>query len=192
MESWYLPWHRFLQRIHISKNILMLQGKMTDGPGWKQVLRIQSTRMKRVKSVPAKIGTIFTIMIAPGQTVAIPFRFLTQKVPKTISIDVILLDLDTRPDSASETSDWNFHSVERTWGQVYKFTMEGYDTAVQYAFVKPPRVDCLGFTNKKCPVIVALHGAGVKVSGQSMVRCYRTTRSRFGYLTPSGRTPWGF
>jgi predicted esterase len=164
------------------------QGKMTDGPGWKQILRIQ-IRDEKSQEIPAKIATLYTIMLAPGQTAAIPFRFLKQVVPKKVTIDVILLDLDT--ESLVGVPIGTFEFVERKWGDVYKFTMEGYDTAIQYAYVKPPRISCLAFTNRKCPVIVALHGAGVKVSEPAWLDAI-AQQDHAWVLSPSGRTPWGF
>jgi pimeloyl-ACP methyl ester carboxylesterase len=167
---------------------LTVQRKMNDGPGWKQVLRIQ-VRDEKSQDIPARIATVFTIMIAPGQTSSIPFQFLKQNIPSKIWVDVILLDLDT--DSLIGVPIGSYDIVQRTWGDVYKITMEGYDTAIQYAYVKPPRNNCLGFTNKKCPIIVALHGAGVKVSDQVWLDAI-SKQDHSWVLIPSGRTPWGF
>ncbi|CAG8492394.1 12560_t:CDS:10, partial [Gigaspora rosea] len=76
----------------------------------------------------------------------------------------------------------------KNFGDVYKFTFKDFDATVQYAMAIPPLGPC---HPHKCPVLVALHGAGVETESEFWVNAYKRQQSAW-VLFPSGRTPWGY
>jgi hypothetical protein len=73
-----------------------------------------------------------TIMIAPGQIVAIPFKFENSaKVPPKLKIYALIQDLDTQDLYNALVGE--FELKERRWGEPYKITLEGFDSTVQYS-----------------------------------------------------------
>lgn len=62
---------------------------------------------------------------------------------------------------------------------------------IELAFTKPPSKDCLSFNERKCPIIVALHGSGVEYSKKEWLEAVNQQEYAW-VLLPSGRTSWGF
>ncbi|KAJ3322034.1 hypothetical protein HDV06_003635 [Boothiomyces sp. JEL0866] len=157
--------------------------------GWKQVLNV-IVLDKNQQNIKVDISELVTIMLAPGQVSAIPFKFQNIEAPKSpITVKVQVLDVDSKEIVDFEIG--NFDLISRNEGEAFKITMDGYDSAIQYAFVRTPKYDCALFTNKKCPVVVALHGAGVEVSNQFWLDA--VLRQDYAWVVyPTGRTPWGF
>jgi hypothetical protein len=51
-------------------------------------------------------------------------------------------------------------------------------------------MSCVRSKSVGCPVVVALHGAGVEVTSEFWLNAYRQQNYAW-ILYPSGRTPWG-
>ncbi|KAJ3273129.1 hypothetical protein HDV01_004768 [Terramyces sp. JEL0728] len=157
--------------------------------GWKQVVKVIALD-KDLQNIETDIAERFTIKVAPGQVIAVPFKFTNIEAPLgPITIIVQMLDVDSKEMILFKIGE--FDIPERSEGDAFKITMDGYDSAIQYAFVKTPKYDCTLFTNKKCPVVVALHGAGVEVSNQFWLDA--VVQQDYAWVVfPTGRTPWGF
>ena len=102
--------------------------RVKDGPGWKQIKRILVTGPDN-EQIPTSISTMFTIMVSPGQTIGIPFKLETPKKITKIKIEILFLDLDS--EDLITASVGNFELKERKWGEAYKLTFIGYDSAIQ-------------------------------------------------------------
>ncbi|CAG8568986.1 1077_t:CDS:10 [Cetraspora pellucida] len=80
----------------------------------------------------------------------------------------------------------------KNFGDAYKFTFEDFDTTVQYgrcfAMAIPSSEPCKPY---KCPILVALHGAGVEADSEFWITAYKRQKSAW-ILLPTGRTPWGY
>ncbi|CAG8683090.1 32561_t:CDS:10, partial [Racocetra persica] len=74
------------------------------------------------------------------------------------------------------------------FGDAYKFTFEDFDTTVQYAMAIPPSKLCQPY---RCPILVALHGAGVEANSEFWITAYKRQQNAW-VLLPTGRTPWGY
>jgi hypothetical protein len=135
--------------------------RIASAPGWKQVLKIIVSDSDGI--IPAAISTRFTIYIAPGQIVAVPFRIERSSVKPDIKILVRVLDLDSEATHDVFIGDFKLYERKASEG-LYKFTFIGFDYAIQYAYAKPPLQKCTAYSGNKCPVVVALHGTKFFVS----------------------------
>jgi poly(3-hydroxybutyrate) depolymerase len=81
----------------------------------------------------------------------------------------------------------------KSWGETYKITFKESDGSIQYAMLQPPTLPCASpeLPDSNCPVVIALHGAGVEASALSWTSAF-TPRPDAWIIFPTGRTPWGF
>ncbi|CAH1756508.1 258_t:CDS:10 [Entrophospora sp. SA101] len=76
----------------------------------------------------------------------------------------------------------------KNFQEFYKFTFEDFDGSIQYAMAMPP---ISPVENAKCPILVALHGAGVEANTKFWLNAYPQQKNAWIVL-PTGRTPWGY
>ncbi len=169
------------------------------GPGWKQLITLTCLSEAGDK-IPTTIAVSYTIMFAPGQVFAIPFQLPSDLSVFTLQCTVTLLDLDTRQVIIIELD--TFVLKGQSWKEAqngFKITTDGYDNSIQYGFLlfltiayaKPPKEECTVWQGEKCPIVVALHGAGVEVESGFWLSAVNQQEYAWT-LFPSGRTSWGF
>ncbi|KAJ3388598.1 hypothetical protein HDU92_001416 [Lobulomyces angularis] len=186
--------------------------------GWIQVSHIVcvSDNGERLKG---RISTLFSIKLAPGQIYPVPFELLLDDALnesfswRSVTFEVTLIDIQSneeftvqlKPENVPEEGEVEigvekkmfevgFQLRNATWGDIYKVTFDGYDGAIQYVMVRPPANPCSNLedsSHNKCPVIIALHGAGVEASSEFWTNALKQ-RSDCWILFPTGRTAWGF
>ena len=161
---------------------------MQNEPGWKLIRGVTLTDGTG-RDIPSDIRSLQGIKLAPGQTFPIPIQITFNKLnlfPTSIRIQVDMLDLDTG--DAFKVDFGVFSLKNRSWGQGFKMTHLGYDFSIQYAMVKPPRQPCSS-SRAKCPIVVALHGAGVEVNSDFWVSA--VNQQNYAWVVfPTGRTSW--
>ncbi|KAJ2998060.1 hypothetical protein HDV02_004885 [Globomyces sp. JEL0801] len=136
--------------------------------GWKQVIRVvakdSSGQELRINS-----KTMYTIMLAPGQVFAVPFKFIG--VPKnfdgTISLELLLYDNDQ--EEIFTISVGTFILNRHTWGvESYRITFDGFDNAIQEG------------------------DAGVDINDNNFWTDAVNRQEYAWIIFATGRTPWGF
>ncbi|KAI8619925.1 hypothetical protein BC830DRAFT_1101631 [Chytriomyces sp. MP71] len=162
--------------------------------GWVQILDVRAVSSDGAK-LKAEIPVIFSLKLAPGQIYPLPIDVDFDReesngaVLTSISFELDLYDLDAKERFVVTSTE--FPIVERKWGEPYKITFLDYDNIVHYAMALPPNKECSVANQANCPVILALHGAGVEASNPFWTEAYK--RQDYAWvLFPTGRTPWGF
>ncbi|KAI8905029.1 hypothetical protein EDD86DRAFT_212102 [Gorgonomyces haynaldii] len=155
--------------------------------GWKLVEGIVA-KDKEGNQIPVEVLSLNGIKLAPGQVYPIPFEFGQEQISPEIQFLIQLRDIDS---DTLFSVDLGLQTLKtRKWGEAYKITHLGYDYSIQYSMVKAPKMVCAS-EETKCPVVVALHGAGVDVSSEFWISA--VNQQDFAWvLFPTGRTPWGF
>ncbi|KAJ3326374.1 hypothetical protein HDU76_012977 [Blyttiomyces sp. JEL0837] len=160
--------------------------------GWVQIMDVRALSDDGVKLV-ADIPTLFNLKLAPGQVFPLPIEIAVVpsygSIPHTIKIELDLVNLDTLETFTVHAGSYDIK--RRKWGDVYKITFLDYDLTVHYAMARPPRLGCSNKGEKNCPVVLALHGAGVEASLEFWTNAYKQQDYAWT-LFPTGRTPWGF
>lgn len=105
-----------------------------------------------------------------------------------MKIDLEFVDLDSYGHFIIPVGE--FFLERRTFHDAFKITFLDYDLSVQHAMVRVPKQPCSSSTHK-CPVVLALHGAGVEASNPFWTESYQQ-RENAWVLYPTGRTSWGF
>ncbi|KAJ3218634.1 hypothetical protein HDU67_004687 [Dinochytrium kinnereticum] len=157
--------------------------------GWVQILDV-AAHASDGSSVDAGIPIIFSVKLGPGQVYPLPVEVhLDDKVPEYIDLTLQMINLDSF--ETFNVSAGRFFLKRRKWGDAYKLTFIDYDGSVQYAMARPPKKACSLGPKPSCPVVLALHGAGVEAASPFWTDAYR--RQDYAWLLfPTGRTPWGF
>ncbi|KAI9333717.1 hypothetical protein BDR26DRAFT_868064 [Obelidium mucronatum] len=162
--------------------------------GWVQILDIRAVSNDGTK-LTADIPVIFSLKLAPGQIYPLPvevdFEFEESQgaVLSSIHFEIEMYDLDEKDKFMVKSAEFPIRM--RVWGEPYKITFLDYDNVVHYAMALPPAKICSAVGENNCPVILALHGAGVEAENPFWTEAYK--RQDYAWiLFPSGRTPWGF
>ncbi|CAG8489151.1 15329_t:CDS:10 [Acaulospora morrowiae] len=80
----------------------------------------------------------------------------------------------------------------KDFGEIYKFTFKDFDGTVQYGEKLWKAQDLSKSCRpKKCPILVALHGAGAEAEDNFWISAYKKQKNAW-VLLPTGRTPWGY
>ncbi|KAJ3121874.1 hypothetical protein HK100_012200 [Physocladia obscura] len=173
---------------------LTLGQQQESGSGWVQILGVRAVANGETP-IKAEIPVLFSLKLAPGQIYPLPIDvdFKAEQLDGTVLSSVYffldLYDLDTKERFQIQSSIFELQS--RVWGDPYKITFMDYDNSVHYAMAVPPKNPCSSIGRADCPVILALHGAGVEAENPSWTEAYK--RQEFAWiLFPTGRTPWGF
>ncbi|KAJ3076034.1 hypothetical protein HDU98_005983 [Podochytrium sp. JEL0797] len=165
-------------------------------PGWVQILDIRAVSNDGTK-LKASIPVLFSLKLAPGQIYPLPIDVTFDPEETTdpsaaitsVYFEIELYDLD-RKDVFMVTSK-AYEIRSRSWGEPYKITFLDYDNVVHYAMTLPPAKACSTIGEAKCPVILALHGAGVEAENPFWTEAFK--RQDYAWiLFPTGRTAWGF
>ncbi|KNC98636.1 uncharacterized protein SPPG_06318 [Spizellomyces punctatus DAOM BR117] len=162
-----------------------------DMTGWVQVTSVHAT-LSDGTEVNATLPVHFSIKIAPGQIMAVPLNLSIGAIPPDLApsmrIELDCIRLDDNERFSLLLGPFTFH--RRQWSDVYKITFLDYDFSVHYAMARPPKKACAD-RQTKCPIVLALHGAGVEASSEFWTNAYRQQENAW-VLYPTGRTPWGF
>ncbi|KAI9104846.1 hypothetical protein DFS34DRAFT_219605 [Phlyctochytrium arcticum] len=164
----------------------------TDKIGQVQVLSARASITGNI-DVNVTLPIHFSLILAPGQIAPVPLNISTGLIPNELehvklNVELICVKLETRETFSIEIPDLLL--VRRKWSDVYKITFLDYDFSVHYTMARPPKNSCSA-GDHKCPVILALHGAGVDASSPFWTDAYRQ-QDRAWILYPTGRTTWGF
>ncbi|CAG8689132.1 15893_t:CDS:10, partial [Dentiscutata heterogama] len=141
----------------------------------------------------AVVDSIVGIRIAPSQQRNIKICLnIESQVPNGMPLSfqlqfLIISQTDKRIIYWTKVTDLISIS-NKNFDGVYKFTFEDFDTTVQYAMAIPPLEPC---HPHKCPILVALHGAGVETQSEFWTDAYKRQKNAW-VLFPTGRTPWGY
>ncbi|KAJ3034657.1 hypothetical protein HDV00_004796 [Rhizophlyctis rosea] len=157
------------------------QGPRGDESGWIQVVRARGSSPTGEK-IDIILPVHFSIKLAPGQIYPVPLNISIEgdKAPQKIKIELDIADL-------GNTLRWTINVGEyelarRQWGSVYKITFLDYDRSVHFAMALPPKNTCEQYPEKRCPVILALHGAGVEASSSYWTDSYRQQDSAWNSM----------
>ncbi|KAJ3283781.1 hypothetical protein HDU79_008768 [Rhizoclosmatium sp. JEL0117] len=163
-------------------------------PGWVQILDVRAVSNDGTK-LSATIPVLFSLKLAPGQVYPLPIDvdFESEEahgaILTSIHFEIDFYDLDQKDHFVVKSA--QFPIRMRTWGEAYKITFLDYDNVVHYAMALPPNKPCSSVGEARCPVILALHGAGVEAESPFWTEAYK--RQDYAWiLFPTGRTPWGF
>ncbi|KAJ3053644.1 hypothetical protein HK097_003757 [Rhizophlyctis rosea] len=166
------------------------QGPRGDESGWIQVVSARATCSEGIQ-IKIVLPVHFSIKLAPGQTYPVPLNLSIEgdNAPKSMRIHLDLADLGNTKRWTVSTGEYELE--RREWGSAYKITFLDYDHSVHYAMAFPPEGNCEQWPEKRCPVVLALHGAGVEASSSYWTESYRRQKNAW-VLFPTGRTPWGY
>ncbi|KAJ3417002.1 hypothetical protein HDV05_007484 [Chytridiales sp. JEL 0842] len=156
--------------------------------GFVQVMGVRAKSLDGSK-IDAYIPVIFSLKLAPGQIYPLPVAIEPEedKAPSIISIEIDLIYLDTMEPFTIDAGPYEIK--RKSWGETYKITFLDFDSIVHYAMARPPSEPCV--PRKGCPIVLALHGAGVEASMPFWTEAFQ--RQKYAWLLfPTGRTPWGF
>ncbi|KAI8833518.1 hypothetical protein BJ741DRAFT_551218 [Chytriomyces cf. hyalinus JEL632] len=162
--------------------------------GWVQILDVKAVANDGTK-LSAAIPVIFSLKLAPGQLYPLPIDVdfdLEEKngaVLTSIHFQVQFYDLYTKERFTVKSAEFTLE--KRVWGEPYKLTFLDYDNSVHYAMALPPKKPCSVVGEANCPIVLALHGAGVEASSPFWTEAYKQQDYAW-ILFPTGRTPWGF
>ncbi|KAI9202381.1 uncharacterized protein BJ171DRAFT_514823 [Polychytrium aggregatum] len=166
--------------------------------GWVQIADVVVTDPTlppdQTRAIQARIPLLYSLRLAPGQVLPIPIELSvkddTVPLPKKLAVTIKMMCMDDW--ESFDVSAGELDLVTREWGtQAYKITFMDFDDSVHYAMVRPPARSCVSDATQKCPVLLALHGAGVEASAQFWTNAYRQQKYAWTVF-PTGRTPWGF
>ncbi|KAJ3300309.1 hypothetical protein HK104_002128 [Borealophlyctis nickersoniae] len=174
----------------IKPEVGKLQGGSEDEAGWVQVVRVRASCPEGTE-ISVTLPVHFSVKLAPGQIYPVPLNISVagDKTPSALKIEFDLADLGSTHQWTMTVGD--FPLTQRVWGNVYKMTFQDYDHSIHYAMVRPPKRTCTTFPEKKCPVMLTLHGAGVEAASTYWTDAYKQQEYAW-LLYPTGRTPWGY
>ncbi|KAJ3196267.1 hypothetical protein HK101_009532 [Irineochytrium annulatum] len=177
-------------KVEAAVDVMTSYGEQSES-GWVQIMDVIAKSPDNTQMI-ANISIIFTFKLAPGQVFPLPVELYVDPPdatpPEYVDLDLLVTDLDT--DESFTVAAGRYYLDRREWGQEYKITFVDYDGSVQYAMARPPKKGCRT-SETRCPVVLALHGAGVEASSPFWTQAYRQQEYSW-LLFPTGRTPWGF